>query len=62
MLLDVRTGLIPFSTIVSNDYLYQKPIHNMPYEEARKLAEMQAVLLNMKEAGKRVSSFLANPN
>jgi hypothetical protein len=62
MLLDVRTGLIPFSSIISNDYLYQKPFHNMPLQEARKLAEMQAILLNIKEAGKRVSAFLANPN
>ncbi len=56
-LMDIRTGLVPFSTVVTKDF-YTKVIHDETVEETRKRAEQEAVILTLVEVGKQVNGFL----
>ena len=58
IVLDVRTGLVPFSTIVTKDYLSQKRKEEMGYLEARNRIQNEAVLLTISEIGQQVIEFL----
>jgi hypothetical protein len=58
VLLDVRTGLVPFSTIVTKDYLSNRGKGELNNAEAEKHIQHEAVLLTINEIGDKVSSFL----
>ena len=59
ILLDVRTGLIPFSTIVTREYQSQR-IREIDFDvsEARNRIMNEAVLLTMNEIGVQLVEFL----
>ncbi len=56
-LMDIRTGLVPFSTVVTKDF-YTKVLKDETKDEARKRAEKEATVLTLIEVGQRVSGFL----
>jgi hypothetical protein len=57
LIMDIRTGLIPFSTVITKDFL-TKTLKDESIEEARKRAEKEAIVLTLIEAGQRVNGFL----
>ena len=58
VILDVRTGLIPFSTIATKDVLSQKKKEEMNDWEARNRIQSEAVLLTINEIGNQLTNFL----
>lgn len=58
IILDVRTGLIPFSTIVTRDYLSQKRKEELDHAEAASRIQNEAVLLTINEIGQQIIAFL----
>ena len=58
LIMDIRTGLIPFSTTITKDFL-TKSLPNELIEETRKRAEKEAVILTLMDAGKRLNAFLS---
>lgn len=58
IVLDVRTGLIPFSTIVTRDILSQKKKEELDNTEARNRILHEAVLLTITDIGEKITSFL----
>ena len=59
IILDVRTGLIPFSTIVTKDLLSIKKKEEVDNAEAASRIQNEAVLLTIDEIGKKITQFLA---
>lgn len=59
IIMDVRTGLIPFSTIVTKDFIDQKRKEELDNSEARNRIQNTAVLLTIEEIGKKIEEFLA---
>ena len=58
IILDVRTGLIPFSTIVTKDTLSQKTKEEVDHSEAARRIQNEAVLLTIQDIGQRITDFL----
>jgi hypothetical protein len=58
IVLDVRTGLVPFSTIITKDILSQKRKEELDETEARNRVQKEAVLLTINEIGQKVTDFL----
>lgn len=58
ILLDVRTGLIPFSTIVTKDLLSLKKKEELDNSEARNRIQNEAVLLTINEIATKITDFL----
>ena len=58
IILDVKTGLIPFSTIVTKDLLSQKKKEELDNAEATSRIQNEAVLLTISEIGQKISAFL----
>jgi hypothetical protein len=58
IILDIRTGLIPFSVIVTKDFLSEKKKDELNNFEARNRIEHEAVLLTIGEIGQRIADFL----
>jgi len=58
ILLDVRTGLIPFSSIITKDVLSQKKKEELNQSEAYARVQKEAVLLTIQETGQRIKDFL----
>lgn len=58
VLLDVRTGAIPFTTVVTQEYATQKQEADLTDADAQRRAEQQAVLLALGEMGQKVAGFL----
>lgn len=58
IILDVRTGLIPFSTIVTKDTLSQKTKEEVDHSEAASRIQNEAVLLTIQDIGQRITDFL----
>lgn len=58
ILMDVRTGLIPFTSIITKDHLSQKNNSELNYAEATTRIQNEAVLLTLNETGQKISSFL----
>jgi hypothetical protein len=56
-LMDIRTGLVPFSTVVTKDY-YTKVLKDESEDEVRKRAEREAVILTLTEASKQIDIFI----
>ncbi len=61
IILDVRTGLIPFSTIVTKDHLSQKKKEELDNAEATSRIQHEAVLLTIDEIGQKITEFLHSP-
>tara|TARA_R110001583_G_scaffold181784_4_gene339155 strand:+ start:249 stop:959 length:711 start_codon:yes stop_codon:yes gene_type:complete len=60
IVLDVRTGLIPFSTIVTKDFQSKKQDNEVNENEAVNRIKDKAVLLTIEEIGKKLKNFLEN--
>jgi hypothetical protein len=60
MLLDVRTGLIPFSTIITKDVLSQKKKEELDNQEAKNRIQQEAVLSTIEDIGEKITVFLSN--
>ena len=60
LILDVRTGLIPFSKIVTKEYQSQKEKKDFNSEEALNRIKNEAVLLTLESIGDELEKFLAN--
>ena len=58
IILDVRTGLIPFSAIVTKDYLSQKKKEELDNSEASSRIQNEAVLLTISDIGQKITEFL----
>ncbi|MFT3705147.1 MAG: hypothetical protein QM802_22460 [Agriterribacter sp.] len=58
IVLDVRTGLIPFSAIVTKDALSQKTKEELDNTEAAGRIQHDAVLLTINDIGGKISGFL----
>jgi len=58
VILDIRTGLIPFSTIITKDVLSQRKKEELNDSEASTRIQNEAVLLTIEEIGEKVSGFL----
>jgi len=58
IILDVRTGLIPFSTIVTRDFLSQKKKEELDNAEAASRIQNEAVLLTINDIGQKITEFL----
>lgn len=58
LVLDVRTGLIPFTTIVTKDFQDRKNESDLSESEATTRIKNQAVLLTIEEVGRQITNFL----
>ncbi len=58
IILDVRTGLIPFTTIITRDFQDRKSDSDLNDSEARNRIKNQAVLLTIEEIGEQITRFL----
>jgi hypothetical protein len=58
IVLDIRTGLIPFSTIVTRDFLSQKKKEELGNAEAASRIQNEAVLLTINDIGQKITDFL----
>lgn len=58
IMLDVRTGLIPFSSIVTKDALSQKTKEELDNTEASNRIQNEAVLLTINDIGQKITAFL----
>jgi hypothetical protein len=57
-IIDVRTGLIPFSTIVTKDFMSQKGKEELDHAEAAARVQNEAALLTIQEIGRQITEFL----
>jgi hypothetical protein len=62
IVLDVRTGLVPFSTIVTKDYLSQRKKEELDNTEAMNRIQNEAVLLTINDVGQKITEFLKSTN
>ncbi len=58
IMLDVRTGLIPFSAIATKDQLSKKLPTELDNDEAANRTQKEAVLLTIDEIGQKLSDFI----
>jgi hypothetical protein len=58
ILMDVRTGLIPFSTIVTKDFLSKKTKEDLDLSQARDRVLNEAVLATINDTGLKIVQFL----
>lgn len=58
IVMDVRTGLVPFSTVVTRDTLSQKKKDEVNEWEARSRIQHAAALLTINEIGNQLTAFL----
>jgi len=58
ILLDVRTGLIPFSTVITKDYLSKKKKDELDTSEAMGRVQKEAVLAAIGETSRKAIEFL----
>lgn len=61
LLMDVRTGLIPFSTTVTRDVLTRKTKDDLDVEQTRDRVLDEAALATINDVGSRIVSYLGNP-
>ncbi len=60
IVLDVRTGLIPFSTIVTKEHQSKRQDNELNNSEAANRIKNKAVLLTIEEIGNQIATFLEN--
>jgi len=58
MLMDIRTALVPFSTIVTKDFYAKKNDTDANLDELRKRTERAAIVETLTETGNRVVGFM----
>ena len=58
LLMDIRTGIVPYSEVVTRDKLVAKTEADLNDEETRKRAERETVELVMEEIANRLDQFL----
>ncbi len=58
VLLDIRTGVVPYSNIVTKEELIQKENTDSNIQETQKRAENEAVLAALSESGEKLVDFL----
>src|ERR1700754_1753049 len=58
MLMDIRTALVPFSTIVTRDYYSKKKDSDANLEELRKRTERMAIYQTLNVTGERLVMYL----
>ena len=58
IVLDIRTGLVPFSAIVTKDTLSQKKKEELDQSEAVNRIQNEAVLLTIHDIGQQIATFL----
>ncbi len=58
LLMDIRTGIIPHSEVVTKDFLTQKIDKDLSNNDLRKRAEQAAILLTLEEIGGKLRKFL----
>lgn len=58
IIIDIRTGVVPFTSIITRDKMVVKQKEDLSDSETRKRAEHDAVLLSLVETGKRITDFL----
>lgn len=58
IVLDVRTGLVPFTTIITKDFQDKKNDTDLNESEATNRIKNQSVLLTIDEIGKQITEFL----
>ncbi len=59
VVLDIRSGIVPFTAASSNVVTAAKTAQDMSFEETMKKAEMQATARSLQEISARLSAFLA---
>jgi hypothetical protein len=59
IIMDVRTGLVPFTTVVTRDFMGPQNKTDLETDEARSRVQNQAVLLTINEIGNQVTKFLS---
>ena len=62
MLMDVRTAMVPYSSIITSDFYSKKIEADANLEELRKRAEKTAILQSLGESGTRLSLFFDGRN
>ncbi len=60
LLMDVRTGLVPFTTVVTREFQSKKAENELDILETRRRIQREAGLLTIREIGQRLSTFLAS--
>ncbi len=58
IILDVRTGLIPFSTIATKDFQSKKQKGELEFAESRNRIQHEAVLLTIHDISEKIVDFL----
>lgn len=58
ILLDVRTGVIPFTAIITEDYITKKEKEDLNFDDTKKRAEKMAVLQALAKIGSELEEFL----
>ena len=58
MLMDIRTALVPFSTIITRDHFAKKTDADANLEELRKRTERMAIMQTLTETGNRVVEYM----
>ncbi len=56
--MDIRTGIIPFSEVITKDRLVKKEDTDFDNDILRKRAETAAIRLTLEEIGMRLNDFL----
>lgn len=60
LILDVRTGLVPFASLVSKDFMTKKTSEET-LAEGHLRAQQGAIVLTLQECGQKIRAFLQNP-
>ncbi len=60
LIMDVRTGLVPFTTVITRDYTSKKQKNDFNNSEAEKRTQEEAVTLTLKEVCESINTFLMN--
>jgi hypothetical protein len=58
-MLDVRTGLIPFSRIITREFLATREKTDANFNETMARAEKEAAILSLKSLGEQTVDFLS---
>ena len=58
VLLDVRSGIVPFTTVSSNEFVAKKDKGDMNFRETIRKAEMKTIAKSLKEAASEIKTFL----
>lgn len=61
ILMDIRTGVIPYTNISTKSAQSKKDKEDFDSEELKKRAQNQAIVQTMLETGQKVAEFLNNP-